>query len=1186
MTPTCPFCEPARDRIFHEDPLVIALWDGFPVSPGHALIVPRRHVPTWFDANAEEQAAILRTIDRVRQEVLRRYQPDGFNIGINVREAAGQTVFHLHLHVIPRYRGDVPNPRGGVRRVIPHRADYLATPPPGLDLVSIPPHTRPLIRGDADPLLPHLRSDLDRAIGADLAISFILRSGLRLIGEHLRDLLRRGGRLRILTGDYLDVTEPEALRELRDLEGDLTLRVFEARSTSFHPKAFIFRFPDGSGTAYVGSSNLTASALNKGVEWNYRVVNSGDPAGFTEVQAAFEALFQHPAARPVDDAWIQTYEARRGVLRLEDSFSGVAAPPPDPPPVPHAIQLEALAKLEATRRAGNTAGLIVLATGLGKTWLSAFDSNRPEYRRILFVAHRQEILSQAIGTFRRIRPKATLGRYDGQNSDHSADIVFASILTLGRSRHLERFRPETFDYIVVDEFHHAAARTYRNLLNHFRPKFLLGLTATPERMDGGDLLALCQENLVFRCDAFDGIDRALLCPFQYFGVPDDVDYAQIPWRNARFDEEALTQAVATRKRAQNALEQYRKRGGKRTLAFCVSQRHADFMADYFRGAGVRAVAVHAGAESAPRAASLEQLSAGGIDVIFAVDMFNEGVDVPTIDTVLMLRPTESGVIWQQQFGRGLRVAEGKSHLRVIDYIGNHRIFLTKIRTLLRLNAGDYEVDRALNLLAAGAFKLPPGCEVTYELEAIEIIKSLLRARTPDALRAFYEDFRERHGMRPTATETFHEKYFPGSVRPQFGSWFGFVAAMQDLSPAEANAAGEFQSFLKEMEVTCMTKSFKMLTLQAMLNLNRFPGDIDIDTLRSEFRRLAKRSAELTRDVGAALDDDRALRRLLEMDPINAWTGVRGAQGQKFFGYENGKFSSAFAVPPEMRTPLQELTRELVEWRLAQYLSRAQADQPPDEGPVRLLCKVSHSGSAPILFLPDRRKHPATPTGWTNVETSEGTFEANFVKVAVNVLRRPPRQENVLPEVLRQWFGPAAGMPGTRQLVAFEQTETGWRMSPAAAPASADKPELWREYDRPEIPELFGLQFNTGSWNQGFVVKDRDVFLLVTLDKDDLQEGHKYRDRFLSPTLFEWQSQNRTRRDSAHGELLRDHVKKGVAVHLFVRRSKKRSGRPVGFTYCGEVQFVDWEGDEPITIRWRLAQSLPDRLKHSFKVGEV
>ena len=1183
MNATCPFCELPRDRILYEDHQVVALWDGFPVSPGHALIVPRRHVPTWFEASIEEQAAIVKTIERVRDEILRRYQPDGFNIGINVGEAAGQTVFHLHLHVIPRYRGDVPNPRGGVRRVIPHRADYSVARPSGLDFVSVAPHTRQLVRGDSDPLLPHLCSDLDRANNADLAISFILRSGVRLIQEHLRDFLRRKGRLRIITGDYLDVTEPEALRELLDLEGDITLRVFEARSTSFHPKSFVFHFPDGSGTAYVGSSNLTASALKTGVEWNYRVVTSGDPAGFNEVQAAFEALFQHPSSRIVDDAWIQGYASRRG-LRLEDSVTGVAAPPPEPPPVPHTVQQEALSRLEATRRAGNTAGLVVLATGLGKTWLSAFDSHRPEYRRILFVAHRQEILSQAVATFRRLRPNATIGRYDGETWESSADIVFGSIMTLGRLRHLEKFPPESFDYIIVDEFHHAAARTYRNLLNHFRPKFLLGLTATPERMDGGDLLALCQENLVFRCDAFDGIDRGLLCPFKYFGVPDDVDYAQIPWRNARFDEAALTRAVATQKRAENALDQHRKRAGKRTLAFCVSQRHADFMAEFFNRAGVRAVAVHSGPESAPRAASLERLAGGGIDIIFAVDMFNEGVDVPTIDTVLMLRPTESGVIWQQQFGRGLRVAEGKSHLHVIDYIGNHRVFLTKVRTLLRLSAGDHQVDRALNLLAAGDFELPPGCEVTYELEAVETIKSLLRARTPDALRAFYEDFRERYGVRPSATETFHEGYSPGAVRPQFGSWFGFVAAMGDLSAAESNTAREHESFLESLEVTPMTKSFKMLALQAMLNLDRFPGEIDMDTLRTEFRRLATRSAELTQDVGAALESDAALRQLIESNPIAAWTGARGTRDRHFFNYEAGTFSTNFTASNEMRALLQELTRELVDWRLAQYLSRTKEQAPTEGQPIRLVCKVAHSGNSPMLILPDRKRQPATPEGWVPVGTSEGMFEANFVKVAVNVIRRPGTADNVLPEILRKWFGPDAGMPGTRQFVAFDQTDDGWRMAPATVAASAPKLELWREYERPQIPELFGLEFNTGSWNQGFVAKDRDVFLLVTLEKGDLQEGHKYKDRFLAADIFEWQSQNRTRRDSAHGQVLRDHAKQGVAVHLFVRRSKKQSSRPAGFVYCGEVQFVEWEGDEPVTVRWRLAQPLPDRLLRTFKVG--
>ena len=211
---------------------------------------------------------------------------------------------------------------------------------------------------------------------------------------------------------------------------------------------------------------------------------------------------------------------------------------PEPPPEPHDIQKQSLAALTATREAGNSAGLVVLATGLGKTWLSAYDSSRPEFRKVLFVAHRDEILTQAMQTYRRIRPDARLGRYTGTEKLPDADVLFASIQTLGRQQHLDLFSPDSFDYVVVDEFHHAAARTYRRLIDHFTPKFLLGLTTTPERMDGGDLLGLCQENLVFRCDVMAGIRQKLLCPFHYFGVPDEVDYANIPWRNSRFDEEA------------------------------------------------------------------------------------------------------------------------------------------------------------------------------------------------------------------------------------------------------------------------------------------------------------------------------------------------------------------------------------------------------------------------------------------------------------------------------------------------------------------------------------------------------------------------------------------------------------------------------------------------------------------------
>ncbi len=581
----CPFCAPDPGRLIFETDAVRGLWDAFPVSPGHALVVPRRHVATWFEATDAEQLALLAGIDRTRAAIEAAHRPDGFTIGINVGEAAGQTVFHLHVHVIPRYRGDVRDPRGGVRHVIPGKGVYQAGPRTAAD-------RQVIVTGGDDPFRDHLVEQLSRAIRADVAAAFVSQSGLDAVFPHLEELLERGGRLRFLTGDYLDFTDPEALARLCDLAErhgvKVDLRIVETRcndqETSFHPKAYVLHLPDGGGVAYVGSSNLTRQALTTGIEWNLGQFEARDPAAFAEVAAAFDRLFAGSPVR-LDRDWIDRYRARRRPPRVEVD----ARPEPvEPPPPPHAIQQEALAALEASRQAGHSAGLVVLATGLGKTWLAAFDSCRSEaFRRVLFVAHREEILTQAMETFRRIRPTARLGLFTGTTRAPDADILFASVQTLGRQRHLADFARDAFDYLVVDEFHHAAARTYRNLIDHFRPRFLLGLTATPERTDGGDLLALCQQHLVYRCDLFDGIRRDLLVPFHCFGVPDEVDYANIPWRSGRFDDEALTQAVATQARAANALEQYRKRAGTRTLAFCGSQRHADRV-DHPLAAAVRA----------------------------------------------------------------------------------------------------------------------------------------------------------------------------------------------------------------------------------------------------------------------------------------------------------------------------------------------------------------------------------------------------------------------------------------------------------------------------------------------------------------------------------------------------------------------------------------------------------------------
>ncbi|MDP6721900.1 MAG: HIT domain-containing protein, partial [Pirellulaceae bacterium] len=289
--------------VFRDD-LVFAIWDQYPVSGGHLLIVTARHIADWFETSEEEQRAVLRALDRGRQIILEQHAADGFNVGINVGEAAGQTIPHLHVHLIPRFDGDVPDPRGGVRHVIPSRGNYLKSRLAGLDLLEGPSTESLLVRGSDDPLLPHFRSCLDRAGKADFAVAFILKSGVALVREHLRDLLDRGGRVRIVTGDYLDATDPEALVELMDLGGNLQLRVFEAGNTSFHPKAYIFYDRGDQGTAFVGSSNLTWPALQGGVEWNYRVLREDADRGFAEVASAFDDLFVHPQTRPVDLDWI------------------------------------------------------------------------------------------------------------------------------------------------------------------------------------------------------------------------------------------------------------------------------------------------------------------------------------------------------------------------------------------------------------------------------------------------------------------------------------------------------------------------------------------------------------------------------------------------------------------------------------------------------------------------------------------------------------------------------------------------------------------------------------------------------------------------------------------------------------------------------------------------------------------
>ena len=1193
-TPThCPFCRPGPDQVFCEDPLIVGLWDGHPVSAGHALLVPRRHIASWFDSTREEKAALLEAIDKARAAIEQRHSPDAYNIGINAGRAAGQTIFHLHVHVIPRYHGDVNDPRGGVRHVIPTKGNYLLGVQDSSPAYSAS-HEKLLISGGtAEPLVQQLKVQLATSTAVDIAVAFVMPSGVELLQSSIAEALGRGGHVRLLTGDYLDATDPVALLQLLDLDpgaGSIVRRVYQTLegtgkrrglATAFHPKAYIFQHRDGSGTAFVGSSNLSRSALQDGVEWNYRVVASRDGKGFHEIRAAFDRLFQDPATIELTHEWIEAYTQRRALTIRTVVDDRATAPLPEAieVPVPHSVQKEALLALQKSRRDGADAGLVVLATGLGKTWLSAFDSR--EFERVLFVAHREEILSQAMRTFRRIRPQDYLGHYTGEEKHPKAKVVFASIQTLSRQTHLEQFPSDHFDYIVVDEFHHASASTYRRLLQYFKPHFLLGLTATPERSDGADLLELCGGNLVFVCDLAEGIRRDLLCEFDYYGVPDEVDYTNIPWRSRRFDEEELTTAVATVSRAENSLDQLNRRGGKRTLAFCVSQRHADFMATFFKSKGKRAVAVHSGDDSAPRTLSLEQLQAGELDIVCAVDMFNEGVDLPDLDTVMMLRPTESKILWLQQFGRGLRKSTPDKRLHVIDYIGNHRTFLLKPQTLFNLQAGDQNIQSLLERYQAGTAEIPPGCSVTYDLAAIDILKSLLRVGRPpsEALRTYVQDFIDLHGVRPTALEAYRDGYTPRSVRQNFGSWFAFLKSVGALSEAQDRARTAAPAFLESLEITQMSKSFKMVTLLAMLNEDRFPGSIGMDQLTAAVRQLGVHQPRIAADFAGEFATDASLRPHLEINPIRAWAGGAGTGGEAYFSYVDGTFASRTSIPDSERPALQELTRELTEWRLAEYL-----DRPGPSVADRFLVKVNQSNGNPILMPLNREANPSRPDGWTPFVADGQRYRGNFAKVALNVAQKEGSERNELPSILRRWFGPDAGAPGTRHQVQLAREDDVWTLTPSGVGVVA--PVLWKAYSREQIPGLFGLEFNAPVWQQGFVRRGDKTFLLVTLDKRTAADEHKYEDRFLSASEFQWQSQNQTARESKPGETIRDHRKLGIEVLLFVRqRSKTSSGKASPFVYCGLVDFVDWDGDKPITVKWHLREDVPARLRSDLRVPD-
>ncbi|MFT5110571.1 MAG: SOS-response transcriptional repressor LexA, partial [Pseudoalteromonas tetraodonis] len=673
-------------------------------------------------------------------------------------------------------------------------------------------------------------------------------------------------------------------------------------------------------------------------------------------------------------------------------------------------------------------------------------------------------LVQAEGAIRRALdeswPETNVSWYLGGDSDLGGDLVIASIQKLSRPDGLKKLEDIEFDYAIIDEVHHAQAPSYRKVLARLRATFTLGLTATPERTDGVDVASLFDDILAWHATIGDGIEEGSLVPFHYIGLTDEVDFQQIPWRNGRFDPGVLEEKVENSARMEKLWQAWQEHPAQRTVVFCCSQRHALFTRDWLRARGVRTAAVFAGSGSDARGDSVEALMSGKLEALCVVDLFNEGVDLPSVDRVVMLRPTESKVIFIQQLGRGLRAAENKSRLLVLDFIGNHRLFGQRLLHLLSLRGVAVQWDGLRRWLdqKRGAPDLPPECLLDVELEAKDLLRQILPRGGGAAIDA-YRAMRDELGRRPTMAELFHRGYLPSSIRAAHEHWFNFVLSESDLKPDEAEVLvlDRAPRWLRMLELTTLNKSFKMVVIRVLLDRDALWEGMAIGDLSAACRAYLRAHPQLKEDLApnkqipdhaSVSDADWAAWWLAW--PLDRWLAKQA--GQVWFSLDGDRFAIALRMPVEQREVFELMTAEVVDFRIAKYVAAKNlAGATSEAGGFE--AKVSHSGGRPILFLPTKEKSPGRPVGPTEVALPDGSLWVfRFVKVACNVAHPKGEDDNQLGPLLQGWFGTDAGAPGTGFHVKFHHDGTAWNVEPlgSAAREGATVPQ-----PSSEDPVLFG-----------------------------------------------------------------------------------------------------------------------------------
>jgi superfamily II DNA or RNA helicase/HKD family nuclease len=911
-------------------------------------------------------------------------------------------------------------------------------------------------------MLTELQKEILTCDRIDFLVSFIKWSGLRLIINELQQFTMKGGRLRIITTSYLGATDYKAVERLSALPNTEIRISYDTERTRLHAKTYVFWRETGFSTAYIGSSNISESAMTSGLEWNIKLSQYDSKHILEKIRATFEVYWNDaefvPFIPAVDAERLRrALSSERRTSQAETNGIGFNFDIK-----PYYYQQEILDRLQAEREVhGSYHNLIVAATGTGKTVIAAFDyrnfcRNHPNQpNRLLFVAHRKEILNQSRDCFRGILKDLNFGALMvGGIKPENLDHLFVSIQSFNSKELIQLTLPDYYDYIVVDEFHHAAAPSYQELLDYYQPQILLGLTATPERVDGKSIFKYFDHRIAGEIRLYEAIERKLLSPFHYFGVTDNIDLRQIRWVNGGYDSNELEnvyvfeKAVATKRVGYiiDAIDRYcTERSELIGIGFCVSKKHAAFMAEMFNNAGIPSEFLISESGDEIRDDVKRRLVTKEINFVFVVDIYNEGVDIPEVNTVLFLRPTESLTVFLQQLGRGLRLCDDKEALTVLDFVGhahNQYSFVDRFKALLSRTRRtvEYEIKHSFA-------NVPRGCSIQLEKQVQEYILENIKNSINNRRNILYK----LHDLLEINQELRAIELFEN-----------YHVSPQDVYSKKVTVTGL-------AEQTGLIKNYTIAPDNEKLLAAAF-GRLSLANSRRWLGFLLTILPQIKESRGALMNHLNSVERtMLVMLYYTIWS--------KGFEDLTGRFQSI---------------EESIYWAIAD----------------------------PMLYREclDLLKYQYEKIDFTDKPLNNVDFECVL--------------------------------------------------------------DLYCSYTLDQILVALGkhTEMKKSAFREGVLYipeKNLDVFF-VTLNKSekDYSPSTMYNDYSINDELFHWQSQSRITEDSPTGQRYIHQLENGDKVLFFVREYKKDLGLASPFTCLGLADYDSHYGSAPISIRWRMKETMP------------